>query len=123
MNLWCLLQCRIFSPIIVVPVVTVTSLGLFLRGFPLVTVSSKNTQSAFDNFKRFSLSHLLCVLFGVLITACKLCGNRTTDADSVDPLTASQSGIILFFFSSIYDGDCLDILNLNFFFYVHLAVS
>ncbi|CAA7019626.1 unnamed protein product [Microthlaspi erraticum] len=27
---------RIFSPIIVVPVVTVTSLGLFLRGFPLL---------------------------------------------------------------------------------------
>lgn len=111
MNLWCL-QCRIFSPIIVVPVVTVTSLGLFLRGFPLVTVSSK-LQSAFNNFKRFSLSHFMWSFRGFdysLQTVwksdyrCWFCWS-----------SHSKSGII-FFLSFIYDGDCLDIWNLNLFF-------
>ena len=44
-NIYLFLQCRIFSPIIVVPVVTLTGLGLFVRGFPLGTVPSLNTIS------------------------------------------------------------------------------
>lgn len=66
---------RLFTPIVLVPMVCVVGLGLFMRGFPLVT--SFKTPSWHWNL----ITELLCDSFMFYI-ACQLCGDWPAHAYS-----------------------------------------